>query len=112
MVDNTCCFGDADYWCYFNFRPKHRSSSIYLPVFLIFIMSAFLSKWKKIVKKVTSFQADVLFSIIFFLFILPIGFLTRGSLGKRFGLRLSGRKNSYWIRRDRCVQDLDWARKQ
>lgn len=75
-------------------------------------MSAFLSKWKEIVKKVTSFQADILFSTIFFLFILPIGFLARKSMEKRFELKLSKKRSSYWIKKDEYIQDLDWAKKQ
>lgn len=75
-------------------------------------MSIFISRWKKIARKVTSFQADILFSIIFFLLILPIGFLARKSLEKKLRLKLSKKRNSYWIKKDDYAQNMVWARKQ
>lgn len=75
-------------------------------------MSVILNKWKKIVKKTTAFQADILFSVVFFLFIIPIGFLTRNSLEKRIRIKLDKKRNSYWIKKEEYIQDITWARKQ
>lgn len=71
------------------------------------------SKWKIISQKVTSFQATVVLTILYIIFLLPLSFFLRlffkqvllGNIHKK-------NKDTFWIKRKKVHYDISWAKKQ
>lgn len=69
-------------------------------------------KWKEIARKATSIQLNILFTILYILIIIPLSSLIRKNLLKTVRIKIDKNKKSYWIKKEKFVQDLKWARKQ
>lgn len=69
-------------------------------------------KWKEITRKATAIQANVLFTILYILIIIPLSFLIKKSLSRALQIKIDKNKKSYWIRKEEFVQNLQWAHKQ
>ena len=66
--------------------------------------------WKKIAHKIGNFQARILLSIFYFIFVAPFGFGIRMFSDP---LRLSAKKKgSYWLPREPVKADLNDLRRQ
>lgn len=69
-------------------------------------------RWKVITKKIVNVQASIILIIIFILFFIPLGVF----LNLFFKNITSGNKsikiNSFWIKRNKVVHDLKWAKEQ
>lgn len=75
-------------------------------------MKSAWGKWKKIAKKATAIQANILFTILYILMIIPLCFLVKNNLSKSLQIKIDKKKKSYWIKKEKRVQDLNWAYKQ
>ena len=69
--------------------------------------------WLKISKKLSSVLANILLTIIYIIFIVPLSLLMQQFFRKSLAGRMHEiKKNSFWIQRKKIVQDLAWAREQ
>jgi hypothetical protein len=68
------------------------------------------SKWKPFAQKIGDFQARVILSVFYFIFVSPIGIIFKFADDS---LRLQKPKpNSYWINRGRTKPSLEDERRQ
>jgi hypothetical protein len=68
------------------------------------------SKWKPFAQKIGDFQARVILSVFYFIFVSPIGIIFKFADDS---LRLKKPKtNSYWINRGRTKPSLEDERRQ
>lgn len=70
-------------------------------------MRTFWEKWKKVAEKIGNFQASVLFSILYFLLVTPLGVIS-----SLFGDFLGTRGTPGWQEMDDLTSTQDKMKKQ
>ena len=76
-------------------------------------MKVLWKKWVNITKKIASFQANILLTIIYLILIIPIAIiLQRFFRNALLGHRYSRSGNSYWIKHKRIKHDFSFAHEQ
>lgn len=112
MVGNSYHFGNPVAYVGSAYGSGNRSSPVHLSFVLIFMKDYWL-KWKKVAKKVAGIQANIVLTIIYILFIIPLSVMIRIFLKKSlYGYGYSLRKDSHWVKRREISQDIDWAQHQ
>lgn len=76
-------------------------------------MKKIWKSWKNIVKKIISFEATIIFGVIFFVIIFPLSVILKlinPSILR--GNNYKKKKNSYWNNLPKREFDIEFARKQ
>lgn len=71
------------------------------------------NKWITITKKIMHVQANIFLTIFFVLIIVPVGFIIKNfssNIFTRHGLKK--KNHSYWLKREKFVQNLPFAQQQ
>ena len=70
-------------------------------------------RWKRLAKKLSNFQTNLVITLIFLLTIVPISFIIKIFFRNYFSkISFTYKKGNYWQKRPKFKQNLDWARKQ
>ena len=71
-------------------------------------------RWVRVTLKIASFQAGIVLTIIYFIFIVPLGFLLQVFFKQALiGHNIYATKNSYWMRRkQKHGNERKWAEQQ
>ena len=76
-------------------------------------MKYFWKQWLKITKKIASFFATIILTIVYYIIIVPIGFFLRLVYKEQLlGHGNTIKTNSYWTKKTNRKQDLKWAKEQ
>ena len=75
-------------------------------------MKNFWNNWKKQLKKVANVQTNIALTIVYILFIIPLGFVIKTFFQKSLkGFSTTDQSTSFWRKKPKFKQDLTWAKK-
>jgi hypothetical protein len=76
-------------------------------------MKAFWRNWLALSKKIVYFQTDILLTIIYYIFVVPLGFIMKIYFKKiLLGHGHNTKLKSYWSKRADVKHDISWAKEQ
>ncbi len=70
-------------------------------------------RWKRLVKRISAFQTNLVLTIIFWVIIVPLFYVIKIFFGSYLSkIRSDFRNGKYWQKKQYFKQDLVWAKKQ